>query len=151
MGDLLCERLAPIKWSMENSNPRVLTLPPRPPTAIDTAILAWASLATGLSSSATFFAAYHFPAGETFMQVAAVLCSVVLLIAALILGLRAVTGESKRTQYKSVVENYSKLTGDHRYDPYVFRTRMPLISILFAVSMIASFVLPLGSLIGGLS
>lgn len=134
---------------MENSNPRVLALPPHPPAAVDTVTLAWVSLLIGLSSSVTFFTAYTFPDGEHLMQVTAVVCSLALLIAALILGLRAVTGESKRTQYKSIVDNYSQLTGDHRYDPYVFRTRMPLIACLFGLSMVASFVLPLSSLVGG--
>lgn len=139
----------PISVSMENSSPKVLALPPRPPSAVHTVALAWVGLVLGLGACATFHLTYAFPNDDWMERTLAIGSSFVMLAAAFIVGLRAVTSESKRSHYKTVVKNYSRVTGDRRYEPYILPTHMLQVALVFSTSILAGFIAPLITLFGG--
>jgi hypothetical protein len=113
----------------------VLLLPPRPPTAINTVLFATGSLLLSLGSMGTCISVNGFPSNAPIEQIYAAISCFLMFVLAFILGLNAVMNETKRKQFKHVVERYTKVTGDQRYLPYILPIRTKLVTTLFTIAM----------------
>jgi hypothetical protein len=112
-------------------------------------MVAIAGLVLGLVSAGTFHCISAFPSAAPVEQILAAVSSFTTFALAAGLGIAAIANETKRTQFKYVVERYTKVTGDTRYVPYILPVRTSLVTSLFVVSMAVSFVLPFISIIMG--
>lgn len=100
-----------------------------------------------VAASVTFHSIQGFPHNAPVEMLEASMASFLMCVLAFIVGLRAVTHETKRSQFKHVIERYTSLTGDRRYLPYVLPVRTQLVTTLFIISMVISFLIPLISMI----
>lgn len=126
---------------MNTPTPNVLMLPPRPPAAVNTVMLAAGSLVLSLASVGTYLSTSGFPHNAPVEQLFAAIGYFFMFILSFILGLNAVMNESKRKQYQHVVTRYTKVTGDRRYLPYILPIRAKIVTTLFVIAMSAPVVL----------
>lgn len=100
-----------------------------------------------IAANVTYHSSLSFPHNAPVESIEAFLASFLMCVLAFVVGLRAVTHETKRTQFKHVIDRYTNLTGDRRYLPYVLPVRTQLVTTLFIISMVVSFLIPLFSMI----
>lgn len=131
---------------MNTPQNKVLAIPPQPPAPANTVLWAVGGLVLSIGASTAYFSIQLFPHNAPVEMLFAWLSSVVMFSLAFILGLRALMNETKRKQFQHVVTNYTNMTGDKRYLPYMLPVRVQLVSALFVISMTISFLFPLISL-----
>lgn len=127
---------------MNTPQNKVLVIPPRPPAPYSTVMWAVGGLVMSIAANLTYFAIQWFPHTAMFEPFLAWTSSVLMFILAFILGIRAVINETRRKQFHHIVTTYTNMTGDKRYVPYLLPVRTQLVTVVFAISMVISFLLP---------
>lgn len=127
---------------MKTPENKVLIIPPRPPSPMSTVTWAVGGLALSIAANVTYFAVKGFPETASLEKLFAWAAIVIMFNLSFILGMRAVINETKRNQFHHIVTTYTNMTGDKRYIPYLLPVRTQLVSAVFGVSMIISFLLP---------
>lgn len=95
-----------------------------------------------IGANLTYFAIQGFPHDAVVDTIAGWLSCIAMFSLAFTLGLRAVINETKRKHFHHVVTTYTNMTGDKRYVPYLLPVRAQLVTAVFTISMIISFLLP---------
>lgn len=127
----------------------VMVLPPRPPAPLNTVMMASAALILSITMRLTYTFMFAFPSGAVVESIQAWLASFAMCALSFVFGITAMVNETKRSQFKHVVERYTKITGDKRYMPYILPVRTKIVIPLFVLTALclASFVF---TLMGGI-
>lgn len=121
---------------------KVLALPPRPPTAINIVAMSWIAFSIAIGSFVIgYLTGEVISVEEKLVNVWLYIISCGLYMVAFIMGLITVIFSSKRSHYRGIVINYTEITGDDRYRPYVLQPHGLLTSVLFGAALLAAVLL----------
>lgn len=122
-----------MSYNSSNPNP-VLLVPPLPPSPVNLLVRVGLAFYFSVLSTIIFSLMDSYPHNAPVESFLTFLAGAGFWGAGVTLGIMALVSQSKRTQFNDIILNYTKITGDQRYLPYVIKSSIkPTILILFAV------------------
>lgn len=123
--------------NMTYHQPQALVLPPAtPPSSRNTVASATVSVIFSVFISVIAVGSSNFPSNAPVESILAGLAMMGFTFFNIVFGFLDLITENQKSNFKKIVERYSAVTGDLRYNPYIIQPRVALIGVLYGAALI---------------